>query len=107
MYETSPGDTWRGSFEYYSVSGATQNFLLNRFFNDIYVFYCPFRLVWDEWPEFVSQRITGREENNIPAKVPTFSEPDASAFVDDRRRFFIKQPLVEDGGVFEYNALPF
>ena len=47
FYETVPGETWFGNLLVRFMSNATNGLVLNRIFLDHYVFYIPYRLLWD------------------------------------------------------------
>ena len=70
-YEVSAGESWQGRIPFKVISNPTTDAVLNRIFLDHYIFYVPWRLVWDQWPEFISQRSTGQDGNqSIPTQVP-------------------------------------
>ena len=104
MYETSPGESFQGRVDINMMSGTTIDFIMNRFFYDVYMFYVPFRLVWDEWPNFVSQRLTG-DLQTIPATVP-FINGTAGITTGESDFLWCKQPVIDLGGTPRQNALP-
>lgn len=55
--EVVPGDTIQGQFQTRLFSDTTVKPLLNRAYVDIYAFYVPYRLLWEPFPDFVSQKV--------------------------------------------------
>ena len=53
-FDVVPGDTMYGSLDFRYVSYNTNSLVMNRAFIDLYAFYVPYRLVWDEFPEFLT-----------------------------------------------------
>ena len=52
--EVVPGDTVSGKFSNTVWSDTTNRPIMNRTYYDTYAFYVPYRLLWDEFPEFIS-----------------------------------------------------
>jgi hypothetical protein len=44
------------------LTEATKRTLMNRAFVDLYAFYVPYRLVWEDWPEFIA----GDDTKTVP-----------------------------------------
>lgn len=57
--EVVPGDTVQGTIQTRLLSDTTKVPILNRTYFDTYAFYIPFRLMWDEFPEFIANRESG------------------------------------------------
>ena len=53
FFEVSPGDTVTGKVSVEGVSDTLKQKIMNRAYQDTYVFYVPFRLLWEEWPDFI------------------------------------------------------
>jgi hypothetical protein len=66
--EVVPGDTISGTVQSRLFSDTTFTPLLNRTYFDLFAFYVPFRLLWDEWPTFIAER-AGKD-----LTVPTVSD---------------------------------
>ena len=50
----APGETWDGSIEWNIKSDMTIGQVFNRAFGDVYVFYCPCRLLEEQWVDFIT-----------------------------------------------------
>jgi hypothetical protein len=70
-HEVVPGDTLSGSIAVNILSQTTQRLIRNRMYADVYVFYVPFRLLWADWPQFISERNTTL---TIPTVTDTFNQ---------------------------------
>ena len=57
--EVVPGDTVSGSFASNFISDTTVRPLFNRTYMDTFAFYIPFRLLWDQFPEFIADENSG------------------------------------------------
>lgn len=66
-FETVPGETISGTIEVDCFSAPTKGVTVNPAYLDIYVFWTPFRLLDETWPDFISQ-------NDPSATVPTVNE---------------------------------
>ena len=53
FFEVAPGDTVSGAITPDAISDTLKRKVLNRAYYDTYVFYVPYRLLWDEWPDFI------------------------------------------------------
>lgn len=62
MTEVAPGDTISGSTQCRLISESATKPVMNRTYLDLFSFYVPFRLVWDDWPEFIA----GDDTKTIP-----------------------------------------
>jgi hypothetical protein len=67
VHEVSPGDTMSGSFTNRVMSVSTTRLLMNRCYHDVYAFYIPFRLLWEQWPDFIAGDDT--------VSIPTYTDP--------------------------------
>lgn len=107
FYETVPGETWQGVVKHKMVSEAVADIMYNRIFFDHYVFYVPFRLLWDEWPLFITQRASGDNEGDqsVPTEVPTYT---VAGFQDTiNNNFYAKQPIRDNAAAgHAVNSLP-
>ena len=108
FYETAPGETWSGKISTKGLTVAQQSLCMNRMFWDHYVFYVPFRLVWEDWPNFVTQRPTSSDEDDpdtIPTEVPSITTGGIGTSGLDW--LFVKQPAWDAGGAtYKLNSLP-
>lgn len=52
--EVAPGDTWSGRVGMLLRFSPLKRALLQDLYVDQYVFYVPWRLVWDEWEDFIA-----------------------------------------------------
>ena len=59
FHEVVPGDTVSGSIDITYRSATCANLLLNDAFVDTYAFYIPYRLLWDQFPKFISEENPG------------------------------------------------
>ena len=114
MYEVAPGESWTGSIDLNFLSVPTNEATLNRVFFDHYIFYVPYRLVWDDFPDFIQQRESGMNQDDaISTYVPmmkgvTATDIDEALSAGDNA-LWIKQKLYEDpqnAGDYGYCALP-
>ena len=55
VVETAPGDTLAGTVTARVITDTTTRVIQNRTYHDMYTFYVPYRLLWDEWPDFIAQ----------------------------------------------------
>lgn len=53
--EVMPGDTISGTIQSRLFSDTTTFPIMNRAYFDLFAFYIPYRLVWDQFPDFISQ----------------------------------------------------
>jgi len=59
--EMVPGDTLSGKINVRSISAPTNGVIYNRAFNDISAYYIPYRLLFDGFPDFITQGIDTSE----------------------------------------------
>ena len=52
--ETVPGETYGGTFTVKATSGITDKMIHSRAYYDLYAFYCPIRVLWDKFPEYLA-----------------------------------------------------
>lgn len=52
--ETVPGDTFGGTITVKARSALTDKVIHSRAYYDLYAFYCPIRLLWDKFPQFLA-----------------------------------------------------
>lgn len=52
--ETIPGETYGGTITVKANSGLMGQVVHSRAYYDLYAFYCPIRLLWDEFPKFLA-----------------------------------------------------
>ena len=102
LYETAPGETWTGRATVRGITAATKSLFLNRMFVDFYVFYIPYRVVWDQWPNFVSQS-KATDVDTIPTLPPLLC---GTANDLNLEWLFCKQAMFEEAGQFCVNTLP-
>jgi hypothetical protein len=116
FYEVSPGETWSGNIDIDAISPPTQGLTLNRMYLDHFVYFVPYRVIWDAWPAFISQRQVGTNRDpdvTVPTQPPmmygaTPTDIDEALGVA-LGKFWIKQKLYEDpssAGDYGFNALP-
>lgn len=65
--EVVPGDSLSGSISVNLLSQPTDRIIRTRMYADIYCFYVPYRLLWEDWPQFISER-------NATLTIPTVSD---------------------------------
>ena len=53
FFEVAPGDTVSGALTPDAISDTLKRKVLNRAYYDTYVFYVPYRLLMDDWPDFI------------------------------------------------------
>lgn len=85
--EVAPGETMRGKFTTEVWSDTTNRPIMNRMYYDTFAFYIPYRLLWDRWVDF----ITEREEGLI--------EPGTTG----TSRFFFESPVTTPDGCRAWN----
>lgn len=51
--ETVPGESVHGNISAKFISDSLKKAAMNRMYFDVFVFYCPFRLLWEGWPDFI------------------------------------------------------
>lgn len=79
MFNVSPAESYAGQIDIHSMSAPTSASTLNRIFLDHYVFYVPYRLVWDQFTDFITQRQTGQnEDDSVPTQVPMLKGTNAT-----------------------------
>lgn len=59
MLEVAPGETVTGKFTVKAWSDTTTRPIMNRMYYDTFAFYVPFRLLWDQWTEFIADQDSG------------------------------------------------
>ena len=52
--ETVPGETFGGTITVNAGTALTSKMIKSRAYYDLYAFYCPIRLLWDEFPAFLA-----------------------------------------------------
>jgi hypothetical protein len=63
--DVNPGETISGTSAVKLLSESATKPILNRTYHDVYAFYVPYRLVWDEWPDFIA--------GDSPGPIPTLA----------------------------------
>ena len=58
-HEVAPGETLSGKIQTRLWSDTLNKPVLNRTYFDTYAFYIPFRLLWDEFPDFIKDEESG------------------------------------------------
>ena len=53
--EVVPGDTFSGTLEVNCKSATTVGVVGNRAYLDLYAFYCPYRILWEGFPDFLTK----------------------------------------------------
>ena len=117
FYEVSPGESWSGSMDISGISAPTNGLVMNRMFLDHFTFYVPYRVLWEEWPQFISGGQTGNTNPPIPSSFPSFTPMMYGAnpqdidenLGDGFNQFWCKQKTHADPDspdVFGVNALP-
>lgn len=61
-FEAAPGETFSGKSSLRVVSESTKRPVMNRVYNDLFAFYVPYRLLWEDWPDFIA----GAEGLSVP-----------------------------------------
>lgn len=69
--ETVPGDSISGTITVNSLSQPVSRIMRTRMYFDLFAFYVPFRLLWEDWPEFISDR---NATLTIPTVTDTFNQ---------------------------------
>ena len=54
--ETVPGETYAGTFSVNAGTGLTSKMIKSRAYYDLYAFYCPIRLLWEQFPDFLASK---------------------------------------------------
>ena len=54
-YDVVPGDSVYGKVSIRYQSDNSTHLIMNRAFMDVYAFYMPYRLMWDDFPTFLTQ----------------------------------------------------
>lgn len=89
--EVVPGDTVQGTVQARLFSDTTKAPLMNRAYFDLFAFYVPYRLLWEEFPEFIAK---GADDNTlVPPRV-----------FDTWRPNFEPGFIFPDGGEGPYNV---
>ena len=52
--ETVPGETFGGTITVKATSAVTEKVIHSRAYYDLYAFYCPIRVLWDKFPEYLA-----------------------------------------------------
>lgn len=52
--ETVPGETYGGTISVNAGTGLTSKMIKSRAYYDLYAFYCPIRLLWRDFPQFLA-----------------------------------------------------
>ena len=79
MHAVVPGTSISGKIKNLFVSNPLIGLVQNRMFQDTYVFYVPYRLVWDSWPRYIMQQKPGigtDPDTAIPTQVPYLNDAD-------------------------------
>ena len=76
-YDVVPGDSVYGKVSIRYQSDNSTHLIMNRAFMDVYAFYMPYRLMWDDFPTFLTQQ-TG----TIPSISDLFEWNFETAFVE-------------------------
>lgn len=69
VMECSPGDTLAGKFTASTWTDTCVRPIMNRTYYDTFVFYVPYRLLWSDWIDFITDR-TGESALQIPTNSP-------------------------------------
>lgn len=85
--EVAPGDTISGRITPEVWTDTTLRPILNRTYFDTFAFYVPYRLLWEQFPEFISQV----DETLTP---PT---------IDDPQPFYMEHPVLPGGTCLAWN----
>lgn len=64
--EVIPGETIQGTIEVNVFSQPTVRPVSTRVYGDVFAFYVPNRLTWDQWPEWISQARRETTDPNLP-----------------------------------------
>ena len=109
--EVAGGDTISGSVSVHNRSAKTVEEIKSRAYCDLYAFYVPFRVIWDEWPRFV----TGQNPLDVPTASYTRDwnfekHANGNAFLGRAyfaiwARFFSNQNLTDAKGANNTNHL--
>lgn len=73
----SPGETYTGKIDVHLKSDQTVGQLLNRAYTDLYAFYCPYRLLDEDFPAFIAEG-TGSVPTVTAAFESNFEKPPAA-----------------------------
>lgn len=79
MLETVPGETFSGSIETHCIGNQLVAYTLNRVYWDHFVFYVPYRLLWDKWEKFIVARSTAggdgdnQDDTSLPTQIPSIA----------------------------------
>lgn len=75
--EVAPGDTWSGKVGMLVRFSPLKRALLQDLYVDQYLFYVPWRLVFDEWEDFIA---SGPNPAASPPALPTTNDNDVALF---------------------------
>jgi len=78
--ETVPGETYGGSITVKATSAVANKAIFSRAYYDLYAFYCPIRVLWDQFPYHLASR---EDELPAPTTETLFPQNFESSFVGD------------------------
>lgn len=114
--EVLPGDTFNMKSTIFARLATPLHPVMDNLFVDVHYFYVPYRLVWDNWQEFMGERRNPDDDPNdysLPQQnVQTISldDPDATTSWDSLAAYFglpFANGTSETIETFQANALPF
>lgn len=110
--EVLPGDTFKMNSTMFARIATPLHPIMDNLYVDVHYFFVPTRLVWNDWQQFMGERI---DPDDDPSE---FSVPQAGVqcygtdqtFEEDSLAFYFGLPMRHDGtgyGNYTVNALPF
>lgn len=75
FFEVLPGDTWNVDLSYAVRMATPIHPTFGDAFLDVYWFFCPNRILWDHWREFIGENRSGPWAPNVKYTVPQHTFP--------------------------------
>jgi len=94
--ETVPGETYGGTFSVKLSSGLIDKVIHSRAYYDLYAFYCPIRLLWDQFPNHL-----GRERSDNKSFAPPVTK---NLWPENFESTFVGNEGEDKDGVFQNSA---
>ena len=94
-----PGETIGGRSQIKFLSESSQKMVMNRTYADTFAFYVPYRLLWDQWPDFIA----GDDTDPIPTV--TLPYPTTKMCLVNVKDSISGVTQLNAFGVFAYNLI--
>lgn len=102
--EVLPGDSFDMNATGFCRLATPLKPLMDNIYLDIHFWFCPYRLVWDNWEKFMGQRDTP-DEDNTGLIIPRIGY-DTSTILPNHLLNYFGFPKTEIGGIAAVSALP-